>query len=266
MGRLAGLSAPPILVDRVVQTFVRLYAIDLDEAIVPEGGFRSFNEFFTRRLRSGARPLDPDPGALISPADGRLDDMGAVDAASVLRIKGRDYRVQELLADPDLGQKYRGGWYFIVYLSPRDYHRVHAPVSGPVQSARYVPGTLYPVNAIGTEHVEGLFARNERVVVTQQSERFGVVSTVMVGAIGVGRIGLSFDDIETNVGLSGGLREYGEAAPRLERGDELGVFNLGSTVIVFVEPGRLEPPRAERGEHVRMGSAIGIASATLGEA
>src|SRR5690606_25730671 len=141
------------------------------------------------------------------------------------------------LGDAEAATRYEGGTFFIVYLAPRDYHRVHAPVDGPVERIRYVPGTLFPVNSIGTEHVPRVFARNERVVIVQRSPRFGEVTTIMVGAIGVGRIGLAFDDLKTNLGHRPGVREYGPDAPRMRKGDELGVFHLGSTAVVLVEPG-----------------------------
>lgn len=256
LGRLAELRAPGPLLDRAIDLFVRTYDIDMREAVVPPGGFRSFDEFFTRRLVDGARPIDPDPSALVSPADGRLEDLGSIDPQGTLLVKGRRYDVAELLDEPEAAKAYAGGSYFIVYLSPRDYHRVHAPVSGPVVRARHVPGTLFPVNAIGLEHVPRLFAVNERVAIVQQAA-FGEVTTVMVGAIGVGRISVSFDsEICTNRGRAPGVRRYGPDGPPIERGEELGVFHLGSTVIVFVprrEGARFE---VEAGSAVRVGQAV----------
>ncbi len=162
----------------------------------------------------------------------------------------------EILGDPAEAGRYEGGSFFVVYLAPADYHRVHAPVTGPVVRARHVPGTLFPVNAIGTTHVPRLFARNERVAVFQRSESHGEVATVLVGAVGVGRISVTFDDIVTNRGARSGVRRYGEAAPPMDRGEELGVFHLGSTVIVFVGPA--EPLAFDKplGAKVRVGEAI----------
>lgn len=256
LGRFADFGAPPAVVERAVKTFVRVYDVDMAEAVVPPGGFRSFNEFFTRRLVDGARPIDPDLDTVVSPADGRIDDMGPISEAAELLIKGRRYTVGELLGDAAAARRYEGGTYFIVYLSPRDYHRVHAAFGGPVSHVRHVPGTLFPVNDIGVEHVPGLFARNERVSVVQRTERFGEVTTIMVGAIGVGRIGLSFDDVETNIGRPGGLRTYGSASPTLDRGEELGVFNLGSTVIAFIGPEAAVEWSVEPSQMVRVGEAL----------
>ncbi len=254
MGRLADLPAGPVA-QAAIDAFVRIYDVDLSEAIVPRGGFRTFDEFFTRKLVDGARPLDPDLNAVLSPADGRVEDFGPIDEAATLQVKGRPYQVAELLGSEEDVARYAGGSYFIVYLSPRDYHRVHAPVSGAVSRLRYVPGTLYPVNRIGLEYVPGLFARNERMVI-QQNSAFGEVTTVMVGAIGVGRISLVFDDVRSNVGDAPGLREYGDDGPPMGRGEELGRFHLGSTAIVFVGPEHPLRFAIREGAHVRMGEAV----------
>ncbi len=222
-----------------MRAYCSAYGVDLADFDVPQRGFPSFDDFFTRRLKAGLRPLDADQEALLCPADGRLEDLGPIDLGSTLLVKGRLYTAGELLADERAASLYAGGVFAIIYLSPRDYHRVHAPVDGPVRVLRHVPGTLFPVNKIGLRHVPKLFARNERVVIEQESPIHGPIATVMVGAIGVGRISLAFDaDIVTNEGRCFGETVYAQGdAPRLARGDELGAFHLGSTVIVFAGPG-----------------------------
>ena len=254
MGRLASLRAGP-LARAAIASFIRAYDVDLSEAIVPRGGYRSFDEFFTRKLKDGARPVDPDLDAIISPADGRIEDFGPVDENASFLVKGQEYSAPELLGS-ERAKRYAGGNYFIVYLSPRDYHRVHAPVGGPVERLTYVPGTLYPVNRIGLEHVPRLFARNERMVIEQASAEFDSVTTIMVGAIVVGRISLTFDDVQSNVGDEPGEREYGEDGPPIGRGEELGKFHLGSTAIVFVGPEHPLRFLIHPGDHVRVGQAI----------
>jgi len=256
VGRAAGLRGSSSAVGRAVDAFVKAYDVDVSEAVIPNGGYRSFNEFFTRALVPGARPIDRDPNALVSPADGKLEDFGPVDSGALFTIKGRPYDAVELLGDRELADRYRGGTYYIVYLSPRDYHRVHAPVSGVVTRLRYLAGTLYPVNSIGTDHVDRVFSRNERVVVVQRSESLGEVATVLVGAIGVGRIGLAFDSVETNAGQDAFDRAVTNG-PRLEAGDELGRFNLGSTVIGFIPPKSPFRIESSKGAAVRMGRPIG---------
>jgi phosphatidylserine decarboxylase len=258
LGRAARVSAPRPLLQALIRAYCLAYNVDLAEYEVPETGFETFDAFFTRQLKLGVRPLDPDSGALLSPADGRLEDAGVIEEESTLRIKGRMYSVGELLDDRLASSLYAGGQFAVVYLSPRDYHRVHAPVTGEVRLLRHVDGTLFPVNAIGLRHVPRLFARNERVVVEQVTQSHGPIATVMVGAIGVGRISMSFDaDLVTNDGRAFRERTFPESGgPHLERGAELGTFHLGSTVIVFAGPAAGAQLVKRPGEHVRMGEAL----------
>jgi phosphatidylserine decarboxylase len=256
LGRITSTRGPRPVVDAAVRAFVRVYDVDLSEVDMPDGGFRTFDEFFTRRLVEGARVVDPDPQALVSPADGRMEDLGEITQSGELMVKGQPYTVADLLGDEEAAAAYEGGRYFVVYLSPRDYHRVHAPTCGSVQYVRYVPGTLFPVNRIGTDHISQLFARNERLAIVQESGVHGGVTTIMVGAIGVGRIGLSFDDVQTNRGDAPGVRSYADSPILLDRGEELGVFHMGSTVIVMTLPGCELEIIAEAGASARMGECM----------
>ncbi len=258
LGRLAASAAPQTLVDAAISAFVKAYDVDLSEVDMPPDGFRTFDDFFTRRLVAGARVVDPNPKALVSPADGRIEDLGRLSAGAELRVKGQTYSASDLIGDDEAGALYEGGHYFIVYLHPRDYHRVHAPTRGDVRYVRYVPGTLFPVNRIGTDHIAQLFARNERLAIVQQSVVHGLVTTIMVGAIGVGRIGLSFDDLETNRGDAPGVRSYVDSPVALDRGEELGVFHMGSTAIVMTPPTCALEVVMESGASVRMGEAMAI--------
>ena len=256
MGRISDITGPSLLVQSMIRTFVRIYDVDLSEAVVPSGGFDSFDTFFTRALRPDVRAISEDPDVVVSPADGRIEDFGVIEGQSRFLIKGHEYEVGELLGAPEEAALFRGGSFFIVYLSPRDYHRVHAPVDGRIQRARHVGGTLYPVNSIGLQYVPKLFARNERVV-TVQASPFGAVATVMVGAIGVGRISMSYDArITTNRGRPAGTLDYQERGPTVSRGGELGRFHLGSTAIVLLGPEHRFRFTVKPGTHVRMGQAI----------
>ena len=258
LGAVAKTRAPQALVSRAIDAFVSAYDVDMEHAVVPAGGYRSFDDFFTRELVPGARPIDQDETAITSPADGKIEDFGPVDLEATVTVKGKPYRVGDLLGDVELGEGYQGGNYFIVYLSPRDYHRVHTPVGGRVVAARHVPGTLFPVNHIGTEFVPRLFARNERVCTLQDSPQHGAVVTIMVGAIGVGHISMSYDSIETNVGRESGVKRYGSEGAYLERGAELGQFHLGSTAVVFLPPGDPLEWCITPGQMVSMGQRIAV--------
>jgi phosphatidylserine decarboxylase len=257
LGRLARVEAPVPVLKTAMQAYCRAYGVDLSECEVPTRGFDTFDAFFTRRLKPGARAVDADPGAIVSPADGRVEDLGTIDSGRSFLVKGRRYDVAELLGDAAAGVELEGGHFAVIYLSPRDYHRVHAPIDGPVTATRHIAGTLFPVNSIGMTHVPKLLSRNERLVVHQRSEIHGRVTTVLVGAVGVGRISVSFDDsILTNDGRATGLRVYGEAPPLLTRGAELGVFHLGSTVVLLMAPGQPRALLPRAGSRVRMGDAI----------
>ncbi len=190
-GRLADLPLPSLVADAVVGLYVRAYRVDLGETVAPAGSFPSFDAFFTRPLRDGARPISSNPETLVSPADGRLEDAGPIHAGGKLQIKGRDYAVADLVGDPAEVARYEGGQFAIVYLSPRDYHRVHAPVAGRITVVRSLPGDYFPVNSIGERHVDSLFSINRRVAIVIDTPAKGRVTVVMVGAMIVGRITVS---------------------------------------------------------------------------
>jgi phosphatidylserine decarboxylase len=232
MGRLADYAWPEPIGKAVVNLYCRAYDVEMDEC-AKRSGFASFDEFFTRALKQDARKMPDDPRIAVSPADGRVDSLGRVDGRA-FHVKGRPYQVDELVGDPAEARRYDGGVGCVVYLSPRDYHRVHAPVAGKIAVVRSMPGDYYPVNTIGVRHVHNLFVRNRRVAIaidTPPESGFGRVTVVMVAAMVVGRItvaGLDARDVPL------GVYPYD---PQLEvaRGDEIGIFRLGSTAVVFFE-------------------------------
>ncbi len=229
-GRLAEHRWSPPVERAVVGLYSRLYHVRFDEC-QRERGYGNFDEFFTRPLRAGVRPIDGAADALVSPADGRLDSMGPVESHSRFIVKGRRYSVAELVGDEEDARRYEGGAAGVVYLSPRDYHRVHSPVAGTIRCVRSLPGDYYPVNSIGLGHVDNLFAVNRRVAICiDTSSGLGRVTVVMVAAIVVGRITVTGVDAP----------DVPEGTHRLEApvqaGDEIGVFHLGSTAVLFAEP------------------------------
>lgn len=236
MGKLADYSWPSPVGKAVVNLYCRAYDVDLDECR-KASGFESFDEFFTRELRDGARPLlsgDELRRTAISPADGRIDSIGPINASSQFFVKGRPYRVDELVGDEEDARRYEGGEGCVVYLSPRDYHRVHAPVAGEITMVRSMPGDYYPVNAIGVRHVHNLFVRNRRVAIvidTPKESGFGRVTVVMVAAMVVGRITVTGID-ERDVSFKNHT-----LSKHVGVGDEIGIFRLGSTAVVFFEKG-----------------------------
>lgn len=246
-GRLADARVPKVLLGPVMRAYIRAYRVDMAEVEAPLSSFDTFNAFFTRRLRPGARPIAVEPDVLVSPCDSRVVTIGRIPADGRLeQVKGRTYGLRELLADDEAVARFTHGVHAILYLSPSMYHRVHVPVDGGIVGWRHVPGRLYPVNDVAVRQVEGLFAVNERLVVHLDSAGFGPVAAVLVGAANVGRITLAFSDLATNSGQPAVAVRPPEPIP-VRRGDELGAFNLGSTVVLLaaaeldpiVEPGRL---------------------------
>jgi len=257
VGRLADLRLPPAILAPLIRTYARAFGVELDEAAEPPGSFPTFDAFFTRRLRPGLRPVASGAGEVASPSDSRLSTIGPVPSSGELeQVKGRSYTIEALLGSTDEAVPFRGGVSATLYLSPAMYHRVHAPVDGRIVGWRYVPGRLFPVNGPGVRSIPGLFTRNERVIVFIDSEEHGRVAAVLVGAANVGRITLSGADLVTNRGASAeGVRL--PAPTPVRRGDELGVFHLGSTIVLLVADPHLAPAEgAANGALVKMGQAL----------
>jgi phosphatidylserine decarboxylase len=235
LGRLADSPWPAPLGKAVVGLYSRIYDVSLGDYLPPgqtDASWPSFDAFFTRRLREGARTIDREPRAVISPADGRVESMARIDEGGTFVVKGRPYAVEELVGDAREAKRFLGGAGCVVYLSPRDYHRVHAPVGGQIRRIRSMPGDYFPVNAIGMRHVPNLFCRNRRVAI-EIDGGVGRVTVVMVVAMIVGRIttiGVDAHDVPL------GVHTF-DPPLKVARGDELGVFHLGSTAVVLVEGG-----------------------------
>jgi phosphatidylserine decarboxylase len=255
-GRLSDLRLPGLLLRPALRAYVRAYGVDLSEAAEPLEAYPTFNAFFTRRLRAGVRPVAADPGTVVSPCDSRVHSIGAVPESGQLeQVKGRTYALAALLGSEEEARPFLRGRQATLYLSPSMYHRVHSPVEGRVRSWRYVPGRLFPVNALAVRHVEGLFAVNERLVVVMDTADLGRVAVVMVGAANVGRMTLSFAPLVTHSDRPASLAVPAEPIP-LARGGELGVFNLGSTVVLLLSDPDLEPAGVSAGDLVRMGQPL----------
>lgn len=251
MGGVARTRFPRAVQRLFLRWYVGKYGVDLDDCVGELGDYDSLAAFFTRALKPGVRPVDSEPTAIVSPVDGRVYTVGVVKAGRIPQAEGQDFSVAELLGEPD---RYEGGAFAILYLSPRDYHRVHTPREGAVARWRYTPGRLWPVFPAATRHVPDLFARNERLT-TFLAADIGEIALVMVGAFGVGRMQVVYADVMTNAGRPGG--ENLVTPPHLlGRAAELGRFEMGSTVILLFPPGRATLS-LEAGAVVRLGARIG---------
>lgn len=231
----------------LTRIFVRAYGVDLAEAQGELGDYPTLEALFTRKLRAGLRPVDDAPDALVSPVDGRCAFAGTSVDGRIELAPGQRLTLSSLLARGIEGERD----VIVLYLSPRDYHRVHVPREGRAVRWHYVPGTLWPVFPAAVRRVPELFARNERAVVAVETSA-GPLDVVLVGAFGVGRITLSVCDLVTN---AGGATASGTLDAPLVRGDELGVFHLGSTVVLVAGAGTLSP-EIRAGDVVRVGRRI----------
>jgi len=261
LSRLAGTlasSQQPWLRDRLIRRFVTAYDVDMADAARAIGQFSSFNDFFTRELRDGARPLADADAFILSPADGAVSQLGPITQGRIVQAKGRDFTVTEILGHgAEAAARFAGGQFITIYLSPRDYHRVHMPAAGVLQSTAYIPGDLFSVNAQTAEGVDRLFARNERLACLFDGPDGGFAS-IMVGAMIVAGIDPVWPHRFAGHGRAVVHEDFADSARHLSAGDEMGRFYLGSTVVLLFEPGRaawLDGLKA--GDPLRMGQAIG---------
>jgi phosphatidylserine decarboxylase len=231
VGRLCEKPLAPPMSRAIERVYASVYRVNMGEAAPEAAAYPTFDAFFTRGLKPGARRISDD--VIVSPSDGVIEATGPVDTGSRVFVKGQPYDVAALVGDPRDAARFAGGSFAVVYLSPRDYHRVHSPVDGSIGLVRGIPGDLYPVNKIGERHVPRLFVRNNRVAIAIDTPGLGRAYVVMVGAVIVGRISVSVID---EPAVPPGDHAVRPAAP-VKRGDEIGVFHLGSTAVLLVEPG-----------------------------
>jgi phosphatidylserine decarboxylase len=262
LSRLAGCIADctwPWLKNAFIGWFVKRYQVDMSEARVEEPtAYACFNDFFTRALKEGARPLDQATDSVLCPADGAISQLGAIEHGRIFQAKGQSFSTLELLGgNPEHAALFQGGQFATVYLSPRDYHRVHMPLGGTLREMIYVPGKLFSVNRNTAENVPELFARNERVVCLFDTDA-GPMAVVLVGAMIVASVETTWAGLIAPPRRQLRTQRYGQPAPALGRGEEMGRFKLGSTAIVLFGPGRTVWEESLRaGDAVRMGQGMG---------
>jgi phosphatidylserine decarboxylase len=243
VGWLADRSVPRPLRRKAYGLYCRLTGADLGEAELSPEGYPSLGAFFVRRLKPGLRPLDPDPLVWGCPCDGRLQALERVEAGLLLQAKGQRYPLAELLAGAFDSRALEGAWTFTLYLSPRDYHRVHAPVESRLLAVRWIPGERRSVAPEVLARRERLLATNERAVLRLESAA-GAYPLVMIGALNVGRIRV--------VGVAPGATPEPGREPVLARGAELARFELGSTVVLVTPPGLVPVPGLAPGAVLRL--------------
>ena len=266
-GRFASLRLPGLLQRAEIRLFARLADVNIGEARDPIESFDSLQRFFVRALREGARPIEGDSMSLVAPCDGTWGASGRIEAGTLVQVKGRTYPVAELLGDPDRAKSYEAGCFATFYLSPRDYHRFHTPMAGRITRVDYCPGSLWPVNAMGLQGIDRLFARNERICAYLEIDQGTADTTtgpappialIAVGATMVGSVRLAFDDLRTNVsGARPERRDLADRAPTFARGEQWGHFEFGSTIVMLTPPGHFEINPQPIGRALTLGEVIG---------
>ncbi|HJV46592.1 MAG TPA: archaetidylserine decarboxylase [Bacillota bacterium] len=258
ISRLVGYLAEKSFSQGIIPIFAKKFDIAIEEAQKPIHEYKSLNEFFTRKLKPGMRPMSSNTADVVSPADGKIAAFGLINEGKLIQAKGVYYTVWDLLGiSKQEGKRYEGGKFITIYLSPRDYHRVHSPIRGKITDFTYLPGTLFPVNAFGVRAVDGLFAKNERLITFVESKA-GRVGVVKVGATIVGSVKVVYHDhATTNVRAGQVQRSQLTEAHPIERGEEIGYFRFGSTVVLVFEKEAIEFQSDLRvGQKVKMGETI----------
>lgn len=259
VGKACEISLPKPAQRLINTAFAKAARINIEEAAKPLAQYDSLNALFTRTLKADARTFSTDPHTLCAPCDGRLSDFGIIQEGQILQAKGQSYRCEELLGTSDFIEKFQGGFFFIIYLSPKNYHRVHTPFAGEVTHVAYVPGGLLPVNRLGQDNFEKLFVQNERLTSFVHNTAINrLAAVVKVGATCVGKISVVYDNFTTNQNTQSSFsRALAQHYP-LHAGDELGCFNLGSTVVLLLEGKGFRPEMGlEYGQSIKAGSVLG---------
>ncbi|GAA0694215.1 hypothetical protein GCM10009104_22020 [Marinobacterium maritimum] len=269
LSRLVGCLAEcrmPWVKNLFINWFRKRYQVDMSQALEPNPeAYEHFNAFFTRALKPDARPLDNSEGAILSPADGAISQLGPIEHGRIFQAKGHSYALSTLLGgDLERAQPFINGSFATIYLSPRDYHRVHMPISGTLRESIYIPGDLYSVNQVTAAGVDNLFARNERLVAIFDTE-LGPMAMVLVGAMIVAGIETVWNGQVAPLPRQPLVLDPAPGQPPVElaAGDEMGRFKLGSTVILLFGPEVMEwAEQLGAGDSVVMGRSIGQARAS----
>jgi phosphatidylserine decarboxylase len=238
LARQLAYSRHPRVRHWLIDNVVRRFGVDLGEAAQSDpAAYDSFNSFFTRALREGARVADTAPDAVLMPADGTISQCGPIEGGRIFQAKGRWFTAAELLGDAEAAKAFDGGAFATVYLSPKDYHRVHMPWDGTLLETVHIPGRLFSVGPAAVRAVPRLFARNERLVCHFDTS-FGPMAVVMVGALLVSGVETVWSGVEIpRYGQAVVVKDYRGAGIALARFEEMARFNYGSTVIVLLPPG-----------------------------
>ncbi len=251
-GKIANIKVPSF----VIKKFAKQFNINIDEAEKNITEYKTLNEFFTRKLKNGARIVDNSENIITSPSDGVISQFGNIEDTKLLQIKGKFYNLEKLLKDNN-AEKFKNGSFITIYLSPQNYHRVHFCCDGNIEATKYIKGKLFPVNKLSVSNIDELFCINERVITYINNKKAGKIANIMVGATNVGSITLYYDDLKTNQAFQKGKHiSYDIDEKNIKKGDMLGCFNFGSTVVMLFEKDKIEFTDIKHNQVVKMGEKI----------
>jgi phosphatidylserine decarboxylase len=259
VGAACRVNAPRPVLRAVIRAFAKRYGVDASEAERPIDEYPTFTEFFTRRLKPGARSIAPGDRVPVSAVDGTIGELGEIVEGRAYQAKGKHYSLAELIGGPEAeadAAQFLGGSFCTIYLAPFNYHRIHAPLGGDITGYVSMPGQLWPVNPAGVRNVEKLFCINERLTTFLRTPR-GPCAVVAVGATNVGRIRAVYDDVVTNARrMRQAVRKIYPQPVHVEKGAELAIFEMGSTVVLLFAAGVKLNARLRPGLPIKLGEAL----------
>lgn len=259
VGYLVSLNLPKMCTDKIIKGFVRLFDVNLAESRYPIEHFKSLQQFFIRELKEGVRPINQQEDSIVSPADGVVSQQGTITNGQMIQAKGRFYSVLDLVKDEVLADTFSNGHFFTLYLSPKDYHRFHMPLAACISETIFVGGALWPVNRFAVDNIENLFAINERSITVAHCQKTGLPFLVIaVGACMVGKIELNY---LPNIKSNPWPRRYLHSPEQkiiMSKGEELGKFMFGSTIILLFSAGFNLAVRVQTPQKIQMGEKLAI--------
>lgn len=255
-GHIARIPFPPFIMEMITKWWCIKFKVKTSEFTVPDKGFRTIDMFFTRKLNNGVHKIDKSVKSIVSPVDARVDQFGKINGNAMIQAKGIDFSVESLIPSA-ISSKFINGEFITLYLSPADYHRIHSPAEGKIYGYFNIPGKLFTVQEYMVNGLKGLFSRNERLISYIKTKN-GMIAVCKIGAMNVGRISLSYEDVFTN-GWNRKKHEMfymEDSSPVIKKGDELGTFHLGSTIVLLFQKGMIKFVPLKKGARVRVGEKI----------
>lgn len=241
----------------VFRFYIWLFSVNAQEIELPLKTFRNLNQFFIRTLKPELRSFSPDTALFCSPVDGTISSFGPIQNNQLIQVKGKPYSLQDLLGNTPQALSFQNGFFLTIYLSPKNYHRIHTSVDSEIQTLQYLPGTLFPVNTTAVQHISNLFPRNERLVTYFKNPLWGELAIVKVGAMNVGRIAVTFHPFQTNSWRRKPFIHTFEEPVLLKKGAELGRFEFGSTVVLLFPDTQFDM-QIQEGQPICMGEPLAI--------